>query len=381
MHIAFLTPEFPHQKISHSAGIGTSVYNLASELVKQKHKVTVFVYGQDTNEAFEDKGINFVKIQKKSYPFFGWYLYRKKIESVLNKHIVKHNIQLIEAPDWTGITAFMNLKCPLIIRLHGSDTYFCHLEKRKQKWKNKWFEKVALNNANAVVAVSEFVGNLTKKLFNIKAEITTIPNSINISNTVFDDNYEEENTILYFGTIIRKKGVLELPKIFELIKQQVPSAKLLLIGNDSADVVTKSNSTWKLMKQMFSPNSLNSVEYLGTVPYSELKKYIDKCSICIFPSYAESFGMVTIEAMEREKPVIVSDFGWAREIIEHNNNGFLIEHNNYEAFSNIAVKLLLDKEFSKKIGKNAREKVISEFSTNIIYSKNSSFYKSILTSK
>ena len=39
----------------------------------------------------------------------------------------------IEAPDWTGITAFMRLKAPLVIRFHGSDTYFCHLEKTASK--------------------------------------------------------------------------------------------------------------------------------------------------------------------------------------------------------------------------------------------------------
>jgi hypothetical protein len=48
---------------------------------------------------------------------------------------------LVEAPDWTGITSFIDAKCPVVIRLNGSDTYFCHLDQRPVKWNNKFHEK------------------------------------------------------------------------------------------------------------------------------------------------------------------------------------------------------------------------------------------------
>ena len=59
MHIAYLTPEYPHDKISHSGGMGTSVKNLVTELVKNGHEITVFVYGQSTDEVFTENGIHF----------------------------------------------------------------------------------------------------------------------------------------------------------------------------------------------------------------------------------------------------------------------------------------------------------------------------------
>jgi len=58
-------------------------------------------------------------------------------------------------PDWTGISAFMNLKCPIVIKCHGSDTYFCALEKRKQKFKNYFLEKKALKSADYILSVSK----------------------------------------------------------------------------------------------------------------------------------------------------------------------------------------------------------------------------------
>ena len=68
----------------------------------------------------------------------------RDIAKLFQEGAKKENIDIVEAADWTGITAFMKFNCPLILRLHGSDTYFCHLEKRKLKIKarrGKLFKK------------------------------------------------------------------------------------------------------------------------------------------------------------------------------------------------------------------------------------------------
>ena len=128
MHIAFLTSEYPHPKVSHAAGIGTSIKNLADALVNKGEQVTVFVYHQDTSEIMEDQGVTIHLIPKKTSPFFNWYFYRKKLQDYINTVIEIQKIDVIEAPDWTGITAFMKLTAPVVIKLHGSDAYFCKLE-------------------------------------------------------------------------------------------------------------------------------------------------------------------------------------------------------------------------------------------------------------
>ena len=135
MHIAFLTPEYPHERVQYAAGIGTSIKNLVGALVKKGVVVSVFVYGQEEESVFREEGVYVHLIRKQKYKMLGWYLHRKHLQNYLNKYIVSDEIDLIEAPDWTGITALMNFRIPLVIRFHGSDTYFCHLEKRKQKLK------------------------------------------------------------------------------------------------------------------------------------------------------------------------------------------------------------------------------------------------------
>ena len=59
MHIAFLTPEYPHGNVNKTGGIGTSIKNLAEGLIQQNHAVSVFVFGQQNDAVFKDQSINF----------------------------------------------------------------------------------------------------------------------------------------------------------------------------------------------------------------------------------------------------------------------------------------------------------------------------------
>ena len=167
MHIAFLTPEYPHERVASAAGIGTSIKNLVIALAKKKITVSVFVYGQQEDGVFAEDGITIHLIKNRKYKFMGWYWHRKHLQNYLNTQIRTEKIDAVEAPDWTGITAFMRLKAPLVIRFHGSDTYFCHLEKRHQKAKNFWFEKRSVQKAKAFIAPTTYAGAVSKRLFGL----------------------------------------------------------------------------------------------------------------------------------------------------------------------------------------------------------------------
>ena len=295
MHIAFLTPEYPHQKTSGSGGLGTSIKNLAHSLVEKKITVTIFIYDQQEQSSFTESGISFHILKKKKYKFFGWFFYRKYIQNYINLQIKKIGIELLEAPDWTGITAFMNLQCPVVIRLNGSDGYFCHLENRKQKKKNYLFESLALKSADALVSVSKFTGEITAELFGISKTIPVIPNSLDIESFIPTEKKVVKNQILYFGTLIRKKGVLEIAGIFNQIIKQIPDARLLLIGKDVLDNLT-GRSTFELFKVELSEKALQNLNYLAEVNYAEIQNHISTSEVVILPSFAEALPMTWLEA-------------------------------------------------------------------------------------
>jgi L-malate glycosyltransferase len=380
MHIGFLTPEFPHEKTTHAAGIGTSIKNLVTALVNKGIRISVFVYGQDVDAVLEENGIKIHLIKKRKYQFFTWFLYRKFIQNYLNKFIILDKINIIEAPDWTGITAFMNLKTPLVIRFHGSDTYFCTLEKRKQKLKNFWFEKLGIQKATAFIAPTSFAGKMTKEIFNIQnKEIRTIHYGLNLPQFQNDKpEIFQKKLILYVGTIIRKKGVLELPQIFKQVIKQVQDAQLILIGGDSFDIKTGTNSTWQLVQELLDDSVKNSVTYLGKVPYQEIQEYIKKAHVCVFPTFAETLGMVTIEAMAMQKPVVNSNIGWANELIIDGESGFLVHPKNHQEFADKIITLFNNEELCKSIGIAAKNRVEAIFDIEDKAKENIKFYIEII---
>ncbi|MCV9927466.1 glycosyltransferase family 4 protein [Flavobacterium sp. LS1R49] len=381
MHISFITSHFPFHYSRSVGGIGTSIKNLSDELISLGHSVTVFVYGQDYDEKTIEEGINIVNIKNIKFKGLSWLLTRKKIQKVIIKEHKIFKIDIIETPDWEGITSFINLPFPVVIRLHGSDTYFCHLDHRKVKWINKFHEKRAIKKADAYLSVSQYTANLTNTLFGLNKKFTIIPNGINTD--VFkkseqvnlnEENKHTEKSILYFGGIIRKKGLLEIPHYFNKVNQGMPEVQLVLIGRDMEDKLTESNSTFHMMKSIFSTEANHKVSFLGSVPYQEIKAHIENATICVFPSYAEALPVSWIEAMALEKAIVASDIGWSNEIIEDGVDGFKVNPKEHDIFADRIKLLLQDNEVREKMQINARQKIVQNFSTKVIASKAVQFY-------
>lgn len=380
MNIGFLTPEYPHPLSTTSGGLGTSIKNMVIALAEKGVEVTVFIYGQKQNKVFTEAGIHYHFIKQQQYKFLGWYLHRKFVEKYLNQVIKKEKIDALEAPDWTGFTAFMKLKCPLVIRMNGSDAYFCNLEKRPQKKKNYWFEKKALKGADHLLSVSNFTAEKTAELFNLKKKITVIPNSVDTSYFKPGNKPLEPNSILYFGTIIRKKGVLELAEIFNIIIKENPEVKLLFAGKDVKDKLT-GRSTKELIDEMLSSNARKQVEWLGVLAYEEILDQISSANVVVLPSFAEALPMTWIEAMAMEKALVTSDIGWAKEVMIDGKTGFTVDPKDHPLYAEKILKLLNDSVLAEKMGKAAREKVLREFSTEVVVKRNIEFYEGVVSGR
>lgn len=380
MKIAFLTPEYPHPRTGNSGGLGTSIKNLAIGLLAKGISVRVLIYGQNQDAFFDDNGVLIQQIKNVKLKGLSWFLTRKKIEAIINQLHLDKQIDLVEAPDWTGITSFIKPKsCPLIIRLNGSDTYFCYLDNRPVKWINKFHEKRALQNADALLSVSQFTAEKTNFVFGLDKKFTIIPNSIDF--TLFkkeDLKSDFNNTVLYFGSLIRKKGLLELPLIFNKVVAKSPKTKLILIGKDVSDVITGNSSTWEMMKELFSEEAITNVFYLGSVPYSQIKNKIRDASVCVFPSFAEAFPVSWLEAMAMEKAIVASDIGWAREVIINSESGFLIDPKKHDLFASRIVELLENPILMEEMGRKARIRVEHFFEADKIANDNINFYKSLI---
>lgn len=378
MHIAYLTPEYPHEKISNSGGMGTSIKNLVKALSDLGHRITVFVYDQAQDEVFKEQNITFHRIASKKYKIGGFYFYRKHIEHYINKNSA--GIDLIEAPDWTGITAFMKFKIPLIIRFHGSDTYFCHIENRPQKFKNKFFEKNAVSKAAGFIAPTHYAGKVSMELFKLPIKkLQVIHYGLQLEQFINEspESYEAF-TLLNIGTLIRKKGVFQLIEMFNEIIKEYPQARLIFIGGDSDDVTTGSASTWHMMQEKMTEQATSQITYLGKIPYHKVQDQIKKAHVCVFPSLAETLGMVTIESMALGKAVVNTDIGWAQDLIENEYDGFMHHPDNIENYITTIYMLFKDQHKVNQVGENAIKSVTEKFDIEKLVHKNIAYYKELL---
>lgn len=378
MHIAFITPEYPLEAFKGNiGGIGTFTKSLGEQLVRFSCKVTVFVHSQSKEQVFVENGVEIHLVKKKAIKGITWYSNRRYFNKYVNNIIFKKNIEVIEAPEWTGFTAFMKFICPLVIRLHGSDTYFCDLENRKVKAKNKFFEKKALTGATKIVGVSNFVSQKTKRLFNLHVEIEVIHNTIDVDRFTPNHQNIKPKSLLYFGTLVRKKGVLEIAKMFNLLIKKDDEVALVLLGRDNKDIFT-GKSTLEMFKNLLSEKALKNFNHINAVPYQQVIQFIQQAEIVLLPSFAEAFPMTWLEAMALEKKLVTSNIGWAKELMVNNETGFTVNPENTEEFTSKVLALLNDKSKATQMTENARLRIINEFSIKQSIATNIAMYKSII---
>jgi glycogen(starch) synthase len=119
------------------------------------------------------------------------------------------------------------------------------------------------------------------------------------------------------------------------------------------------------------------------IPEEERIAHYAACDVAAFPSYYEPFGIVALEAMAMEKPVVVGASGVSgmREIVVccgEEQCGFHIDPNNPTDIAWGVVSALEDKEKTKLLGKNGRKRVIAEFTWTRIAEKTIEIYQKIL---
>ena len=98
-----------------------------------------------------------------------------------------------------------------------------------------------------------------------------------------------------------KNSEITVPYIFFIMIMSFPT--LILIGKDMTDKLSGRSSTLQMMFELLSPAAKENTNFLGTVPYRDIKKHIATATVCVFPSYAEALPLSWLEAMALEKAI------------------------------------------------------------------------------
>ena len=187
-----------------------------------------------------------------------------------------------------------------------------------------------------------------------------------------DDDY----MILFLGRLVGVKGVDKLIMAMPHILSKIPKAKLVIVGvGDQQEYLTNLTRTMRL-------NDYVRFRF-DFIPEEERILHYAACEVAAFPSYYEPFGIVALEAMSMEKPVVVGAAGVSgmREIVicrGEEQCGYHIDPNNPSDIAWGIISALKDPEKRKWLGKNGRKRVLNEFTWDKIGEKTLELYGNIV---
>ena len=123
----------------------------------------------------------------------------------------------------------------------------------------------------------------------------------------------------FVGRIHPTKNIHELFKVFKMIKDRIPDAKLIIVGKPVIE------EYYKRVKSMAD----DSVIFTGYVSDEELPYYYAACDVYVTCSLSEGFNLPLVEAQKYEKPVVTYDIGPHREVV---TRGALVKMGDIKGF-------------------------------------------------
>jgi glycosyltransferase involved in cell wall biosynthesis len=206
-----------------------------------------------------------------------------------------------------------------------------------------------------------------------ETKIMHLPNAVDI-NSFLPQGEKEENLLLYVGRIFYKKAVHILLTSLRYIKTPV---RLIIIGP-----MEPSNYSQYLLKLIEKQNqeTKHEIKYLGALPPGEnLIKWYQKATMLVTPSFYEAFGVVLLEAMACETPVVASNVGGIPEIVQNHENGLLVPPNDPLKLAEAIQYLLDNKDIRTRMGREGRKRVTKIFSLEANVKKLYIIYQNLIS--
>ena len=352
--ILLITKEFPPS----IGGAGMVAENTAN-LLCENHQITVLTSKNDRTRHAKFN-LTEAKYVKKIFPFFLFIKFRK---------IYSEDYQtiILNDPGSAMLAAYFftdEQKKKCLVYLHGSEprifTKFSFLN-TLLRWRKKYTK--LLYTVKKIIAVSDYMRDNfieISNLIDLRSKMIVIYNGIDFS--VFKEvatslriQYninDNTNIILSVSRINTGKGYLNKYAIFKKLIEHDCHYHWIIAGN---------GPLLQTLKEMAKDDGLEKhITFVGNIERKELRNYYSAADIFwLLSDFDEALGLVYIEAIACNTPVIARNRAGVKEIVINNINGFLVE-NNEECY-----KILFDYKFYQLDATNLR-RTISKFNNNNI---------------
>ena len=360
-------------------GSGVVATELGMALADKGHEVHFITYNQPVRLDFFSHRLHFHEVVLEEYPLFQYQPYELALSSKLVDMVKLHGIEILHVhyaiPH--AYAAYMAKKMlqeegiyvPIVTTLHGTDITLVGSHP---------FYKPAvtfsINKSDAVTTVSQSLKDDTLRLFDIKNDISVVPNFIDLEkyNHGFTDCQrgmmanDDEKIITHISNLRPVKRVQDVITVFYNIQKEMP-AKLMFIGEGPEKE--------KVELQCQELGILDKVVFFGRS--NEIDKILCFSDLFLLPSQTESFGLVALESMASGVPVISSNSGGLPEVNIHGSSGFLSDVGDVEDMTKNALRILKDEESLKTFKNNARKEAL-KFDLHAIVPKYEAIYEDTL---
>lgn len=344
-------------------GSGVVATELGLELARRGHEIHFITYKQPVRLALLNPNIHYHEVHVPEYPLFHYQPYELALSSKLVDMVKMHNIELLHVHyaiphAYAGYMAKKMLKeqgirIPMVTTLHGTDIT---LVGNHPTYKPA--VSFSINHSDYVTSVSQDLKDETYRLFDIKRDITVIPNFIEIDKNKTDINSqchrsmmatETQKIVTHISNFRKVKRIPDVVKIFNEIQKKIP-AKLMMVGEGP-----EREPAEKLCDEL---GISDKVIFFGNS--NEIDKILCFTDLFLLPSQTESFGLAALEAMANGVPVISTNTGGLPEVNKDGYSGYLGNVGDVEYMAGKAIEILSDDARLYEFKSNAL-KVAQEF--------------------
>ncbi len=383
MKVTFFGREFPPNVYG---GAGVHLKNLARELARSMD-VEVRCFGeQDVNDGH-------LRVRgHRAWPRM-WEGEDKLFNSTLgtfsvNLSMVRDRVDadVVHSHTWygamSGYMAKVLYDVPFVATVHSLEPLRPWKEEQlgRSYHLTSWIERVALENADRVVAVSTDSRREILELFDVRPEkVVVIYNGIDLDvwnrvdgNSACKAYGIDGDYILFVGRTTRQKGMVHL---IDAMKDVDPGVRLVCCTSAPDTPAVEEEIAAKVAEQP-------RVVWINTLLREE--QYIElysNATVFACPSVYEPFGIINLEAMACERPVVASAVGGIKEVVVPERTGLLVPPGDPKALAVALNRVLRDRKMAREMGLAGRARVEEHFSWTSIARKTQNMYEELLAER
>ncbi|PLZ59402.1 glycoside hydrolase [Fischerella thermalis WC344] len=251
-------------------------------------------------------------------------------------------------------------------------------------------EKEVLETAERIVATSPQEKEHMRSLVSTKGNIDIIPCGTDIEQfgcisqqaaRVKLGLNPEDKVVMYVGRFDPRKGIETLVRAVRKSQFRGDKHLKLIIGGGSRPGQSDGMERERIEGIVHELGMSDFTIFTGRLSQEILPSYYAAADVCVVPSHYEPFGLVAIEAMASNTPVVASDVGGLQFTVVPEETGLLAPPQDEDAFAVAIDRILANPQWRDQLGKAGRKRVESKFSWNGVATQLSELYTQLLQLK